>query len=72
MLEEKRDKLAAELAQLEAGMNALEGTEGRILRAHYMQGHSWQQVALDEGYEQAQIFRIYSSAVRKLEGILMV
>ena len=65
-LEQKRDRLAAELACLEEGIDALGGIEGRILRASYIEGNSWEQIGADEGYEQAQLFRLNMSAIRKL------
>lgn len=69
LLDYYRDKLA-ELAMeqlaVEEVMERLPARERKVLRAYYIRGLTWEEVAVDVGYTWRHVHRVHSSALQLL------
>lgn len=63
---QKLDRLAAELLEIEAAMDSLPHRERVLLRYHYIDGLTWEQVCVRMSYGWSQIHRIHAKALRML------
>ena len=60
-------KLAAQMAEIEAAIDPLEPTERTIIRLHYFQGLTWEQVAVEMNYTWRHVHRLHGKALEKLQ-----
>ncbi len=66
-LEQKLTDLMEEQIAVENAIDTLAPVERTLIRAHYIDGKTWENVCVLIGYEWAQIHRIHSQALRKLD-----
>lgn len=59
-------KLTDERTAIEQSLTELPPTERTVLRCHYLDGKTWEEVCLVVGYSWRQIHRIHSSALQRL------
>lgn len=64
--DQKREKLAAELLRIEDAIETLDSTERTLMRLRYIDGLSWQAIALRISYSWQQTHRIHARALIKL------
>ena len=70
LLERYRQKvreLRAALTEIEEGIKVLEPRERTLIRLHYIQGLTWEQVCVAMNYSWRQVHRIHSSALETLK-----
>lgn len=65
---EKVEELSARMIEIEAAIEPLEPTERTLIRLHYFQGLSWEQVAVEMGYCWRHVHRLHGKALEKLQG----
>ena len=63
----KVEVLTAELAEIEEAIDTLRPRERQLLRLYYVEGMTWEQVAVVMGYSWRQVHRIHGEALRQLE-----
>lgn len=63
---EKVAQLTDQMTKIEEGIEHLEPRERAIIRLHYIQGYTWEQVAVEMGYSWRQVHRIHGKALEKL------
>ena len=61
------EKLTEQMTEIEKAIEPLEPRERTLIRLHYFQGLTWEQVAVEMSYSWAQIHRIHSKALEKLQ-----
>lgn len=69
LLEKYRQKVAelsAALADIERAIEVLEPRERTLIRLHYAQGLTWEEVCVAMNYGWSQIHRIHASALQNL------
>lgn len=66
---EKKAQLNAQLLQIEKAIEVLESTERTILRLYYIDGLTWEEVAVAAGYSWSQTHRYHARALQKLRGV---
>ena len=69
LYEEKKAQLNTQLLQIEKAIESLEPTERTILRLYYIDGLTWEEVAVEVGYSWSQTHRYHASALQKLRGV---
>ena len=67
--QQRMAELSAALAEIEKAIETLEPRERTLIRLHYAQGLTWEQVCVAMRYEWAQIHRIHAKALEKLKNI---
>lgn len=65
--EAKEAELTAALVEIENAIKKLEPRERLLVRLHYIDGQTWEQVAVEMGYSWRQVHRIHSDALDKLK-----
>ena len=65
--DQKREKLAAELLSIEQAIETLDSTERTLMRLRYIDGLSWQAIALRISYSWQQTHRIHTRALIKIK-----
>ena len=65
--DQKREKLAAELLSIEQAIETLDSTERTLMRLRYIDGLSWQAIALRISYSWQQTHRIHARALIKIK-----
>jgi len=63
----KRAALLEEQEAIELAIEPLPSPERQILRAHYIEGLTWEQVCVTVGYSWRQTHRHHARAIRQLE-----
>lgn len=61
-------KLTEQMAEIERAIAPLEPRERTIIRLHYFQGLTWEQVAVETNYTWRHVHRIHGAAIEKLQG----
>lgn len=64
---EKCGQLDAELLAIEQAIDSLEPREKTLLRLHYVQGLTWENVCVEMNYSWRQVHRIHAKALEKLK-----
>lgn len=64
---EKEAELDAKLLTIEKAIAKLEPRERRLVRLHYIDGLTWEQVAVEMDYSWRQVHRIHGDALEKLK-----
>ena len=67
MYESKQRAAAATLLTIETAISDLDPRERDLVRLHYIDGKTWEQVCVDMGYSWRQIHRIHAIALAKLQ-----
>jgi len=67
VLNEKKAALDAELIEIESAIKKLKPRERLLVRLHYIDGLTWEQVAVDMTYSWSQVHRIHAKALQKLK-----
>lgn len=67
LLREKSRELAEALGVIERAIEKLEPRERHLVRLHYIDGLTWEQVAVEMGYGWRQVHRIHGDALAKLK-----
>ncbi len=67
--QQKMAELCDALAEIEKAIETLEPRERTLIRLHYAQGLTWEQVCVAMSYEWAQIHRIHAKALEKLKNV---
>jgi len=67
LLTEKKKTLAAALVEIEHAIEALAPRDRHLVRLHYIDGLTWEQVAVEMGYSWRQVHRIHGDALEKLK-----
>lgn len=62
----KLAELAMEELAIEEVMERLPARERKVLRAYYLRGLTWEEVAVDVGYTWRHVHRVHSSALQLL------
>lgn len=60
-------KLAEQMAEIEDAIQVLEPRERTIIRLHYFQGLTWEQVAVETGYTWRHVHRLHGKALERLQ-----
>ena len=63
----KVDELETEMLEIEEAIKVLEPRERTLIRLHYFQGLTWEQVAVKMNYYWRHIHRIHAAALEALE-----
>ena len=63
----KLERLYSERAAIEQAIESLEPIERMVLRARYIEGRTWEDVAERINYSYVQTWRIHARALQKLE-----
>jgi RNA polymerase sigma factor (sigma-70 family) len=61
------EALTAQMAEIEDAIQVLEPRERTIIRLHYFQGYTWEQVAVETGYTWRHVHRLHGKALEKLQ-----
>ena len=61
------EKLTAQMAEIEQAIEPLEPTQRTLIRLHYFQGLTWEQVAVEMGYTWRHVHRLHGKALEKLQ-----
>lgn len=64
---EKIAELTDKLAEIEEAITPLEPRERTLIRLHYFQGLTWEQVAVKMNYSWRQVHRLHGKALEKLQ-----
>jgi DNA-directed RNA polymerase specialized sigma24 family protein len=64
---QKVETIAAELDEIEKAIAELQPRERQLIRLYYVEGLTWEQVAVVMGYSWRQVHRIHGDALRQLE-----
>ena len=67
LLAEKRRHLLVELEEIERAIDALESRERLILRDHYINGLTWEEVSCRRHYSLQHVHRIHAEALKNLK-----
>ena len=65
--DQQREKLAAELLRIEQAIETLGATERTLMRLRYIDGLSWQAIAMRINYSWQQTHRIHARALIKIK-----
>lgn len=63
----KVEAITAELTEIEKAIEVLQPRERQLLRLYYVEGITWEQVAVVMQYSWRQVHRIHGDALRQLE-----
>lgn len=66
---EKKAQLDAQLLEIEKAIEVLDSTERTLVRLYYIDGLTWEEVAVEIGYCWSQTHRYHASALEKLRGV---
>lgn len=61
------EMLTAQMAEIEKAIEPLAPTERTLIRLHYFQGLTWEQVAVEMGYTWRHVHRLHGKALEKLQ-----
>lgn len=61
------EKLTAQMAEIERAIEPLGPTERSLIRLHYFQGLTWEQVAVEMGYTWRHVHRLHGKALERLQ-----
>lgn len=61
------EKLTAQMVEIEQAIELLEPRERTILRLHYIQGLTWEQVAVEMNYTWRHVHRLHGKALERLQ-----
>lgn len=61
-------ELTVQMAEIEQAIEPLEPTQRTLIRLHYFQGLTWEQVAVEMGYTWRHVHRLHGKALEKLQG----
>ena len=64
----KITELTCELDAIESAIQVLPSRERTLIRLHYIEGKTWEQVAVTMSYSWRQVHRIHSKALQMLSG----
>lgn len=67
LLKEKAQELVEAMEVIEHAIEKLEPRERHLVRLHYIDGLTWEQVAVEMGYSWRQVHRIHGDALAKLK-----
>ena len=67
--QQKVAELSAALAEIETAIEVLEPRERTLIRLHYAQGLTWEEVCVAMSYSWRQVHRIHAKALEKLKSI---
>lgn len=67
LYKEKEAELDEKLLIIERAIEKLEPRERRLVRLHYIDGLTWEQVAVEMTYSWRQVHRIHGEALEKLK-----
>lgn len=67
LLRGKKLTLGAQLVKIERAIEKLEPRERHLVRLHYIDGLTWEQVAVEMDYSWRQVHRIHGDALAKLK-----
>lgn len=67
MLTEKLVELDTECIAVESAIKKLKPRERLLVRLHYFDGRTWEQVCVDMTYSWSQVHRIHAKALKKLK-----
>ena len=67
LIDEKIDELINLREEIETAIDILPADERRIIRAHYIHGKSWEQIAVDTHYSIYQIWHKHGEILAKLK-----
>lgn len=63
------EKLTAQMAEIEQAIEPLEPTQRTLIRLHYIQGLTWEQVAVEMGYTWRHVHRLHGKALERLQDL---
>ena len=61
------EKLTDQMAEIERAIEPLDPRERTIIRLHYFQGLTWEEVAVEMGYTWRHVHRLHGKALEKLQ-----
>lgn len=61
------ENLTIQMAEIEQAIEPLEPTQRTLIRLHYFQGLTWEQVAVEMGYTWRHVHRLHGKALEKLQ-----
>ena len=61
-------ELSAKMTEIEKAIEPLDPRERTIIRLHYFQGYTWEEVAVEMGYTWRHVHRLHGKALEKLQG----
>jgi RNA polymerase sigma factor (sigma-70 family) len=67
LYESKAAELDAALLAIEKAIDTLDHTERMLMRYHYIDGLTWEDVAVEIGYSWRQTHRLHAKALRQIE-----
>lgn len=67
LYKKKTEELDAALLAIEKAIDALGCTERTLMRYHYIDGLTWEEVAVKIGYSWRQTHRLHAKALRQIE-----
>lgn len=67
LYEEKVAELDRRIAEIEAAIEPLEPNERKLIRLHYIEGLTWEDVAVEMSYSWRHVHRIHGRALQKLQ-----
>ena len=69
LYQEKTTALLGALVHIERAIETLDPRERHLVRLHYIDGKTWEQVAVEMGYSWRQVHRIHGEALEKLKDV---
>ena len=63
----KVEELETQMVEIERAIEPLEPTERTIIRLHYFDGYTWEQVAVATNYTWRHVHRLHGKALEKLQ-----
>lgn len=67
LIDRKLDELIALREQIESAIQGLPAEERRLMRLRYIDGLTWEKIAVELNYSWSQVHRIHSTILAKLE-----
>jgi len=64
--EQARDEKTKRLADVEAAFAMLDAREARLMRAYYVEGKTWEAIAVDFSYTWRHVHRLHADALKKM------
>lgn len=61
------EELTARMAEIEKAIEPLDPRERTLIRLHYFQGLTWEEVAVEMGYTWRHVHRLHGKALAKLQ-----
>ena len=67
LYKEKVTELDRRMIEIEASIEQLDPTERTLIRLHYIQGLTWEEVAMKMNYSWRHVHRIHSQIIQKIQ-----